>query len=91
VSDFISGIKYLERQGMIDRNKVGIYGPRYGFNFDGVPSPEYLNAVSLRAVRTGKLFFSSWWYTRVALIITMNPEVLPYLLANAPPKPAGYI
>ncbi len=72
VSDFISGIKHLEKQGMIDRNKVGIYGGSYG-GFVTLMAvlrhPEYFKAgVSLRAVSNWKnYFFSNWWYTMARL------------------------
>jgi dipeptidyl aminopeptidase/acylaminoacyl peptidase len=71
-SDFISGIKYLERQGMIDRNKVGIYGGSYG-GFVTLTAafrhPEYFKAaVSLRAVSSWKnYYYSNWWYTLARL------------------------
>ena len=72
VSDFISGIKYLEKQGMIDRNKVGIYGGSYGGFITLMAAfrhPEYFKAaVSMRAVSNWKnYYYSNWWYTLARL------------------------
>lgn len=72
VSDFISGIKYLEKQGIIDRNKVGIFGGSYG-GFVTLMAvfqhPDYFKAgVALRAVSSWKnYFYSNWWYTLARL------------------------
>jgi dienelactone hydrolase len=72
VSDYISGINYLNKQGLIDKNKVGIYGGSYG-GFVTLMAvfrhPEYFKAgVALRAVSNWKnYFYSNWWYTLARL------------------------
>lgn len=68
LSDYISGINYLDSKGIIDREKIGIYGGSYGgfltlmamFRY-----PELFKAgASLRAVSNWKnYFYSNRWYT----------------------------
>ena len=72
VSDYISGIDYLNQQGMIDRNRVGIYGGSYGGFITLMAAfrhPEYFKAgAALRAVSNWKnYFYSNWWYTLARL------------------------
>ena len=72
VSDYISGIDYLDKHGMIDRTRVGIYGGSYG-GFVTLTAafrhPEYFKAAAaLRAVSNWKnYFYSNWWYTLARL------------------------
>ncbi len=72
VSDIINGIKHLEKQGLIDRNKVGIYGGSYG-GFVTLMAvfrhADYFKAgIALRAVSNWKnYFYSNWWYTLARL------------------------
>jgi dienelactone hydrolase len=68
VSDYISGINYLSSMGIIDKERVGIYGGSYG-GFTTLMAmfthPELFKAgVALRAVSNWKnYFYSNWWYT----------------------------
>jgi prolyl oligopeptidase PreP (S9A serine peptidase family) len=67
-SDYMSGIDYLEGLGIIDRNKVGIYGGSYG-GFITLMSvfnhPDYFKAgVALRAVANWRLYYyGNRWFT----------------------------
>ena len=72
VSDYISGIDYLDKHGMIDMNRVGIYGGSYGGFVTLMAAfrhPEYFKAAAaLRAVSNWKnYFYSNWWYTLARL------------------------
>jgi dipeptidyl aminopeptidase/acylaminoacyl peptidase len=72
VSDYISGINYLDQLGLIDRNKVGIYGGSYGGFISLMAAfrhPEYFKtAVALRPVSDWKNYLSSnWWFTLARL------------------------
>lgn len=68
VSDYMSGIDYLESKGFIDRDKVGIYGGSYG-GFITLMSlfkhPDYFKAgVALRAVSNWRLYYyGNRWFT----------------------------
>ncbi len=68
VSDYISGVNYLAGLGLIDKEKVGIYGGSYG-GFTTLMAmfthPEVFKAgVALRAVANWKnYYYSNWWYT----------------------------
>jgi len=68
VSDYISGINFLDAKGYINRDKVGIYGGSYG-GFTTLMAmfkhPELFKAgVSLRAVSNWKnYYYSNYWYT----------------------------
>ena len=63
VSDYMSGIEYLDMQGIINRDKVGIYGGSYGGFITLMAAfrhPEYFKAaVSLRAVSDWKMYYNS--------------------------------
>jgi dipeptidyl aminopeptidase/acylaminoacyl peptidase len=78
VSDYISGINYLSAGGMIDKERVGIYGGSYG-GFTTLMAlfrhPEIFKAgVSLRAVSNWKnYFYSNKWYT-LARLGNLNEE-----------------
>ncbi len=89
VSDFISGIKHLEKQGIIDRNKVGIYGGSYGGFVTLMAAfrhPEYFKAaVSLRAVSNWKnYFYGNWWYTMARLGNYYDNNVDEYYKISSP-------
>jgi dipeptidyl aminopeptidase/acylaminoacyl peptidase len=89
VSDFISGINYLDRQGMIDRNKVGIYGGSYGGFVTLMAAfrhPEYFKAAAaLRAVSNWKnYFYSNWWYTLARLGNYENDSNKDYYRLSSP-------
>lgn len=89
VSDFISGINYLDRQGMIDRNKVGIYGGSYGGFITLMAAfrhPEYFKAAAaLRAVSNWKnYFYSNWWYTLARLGNYENDSNKDYYRLSSP-------
>lgn len=68
VSDYISGINFLDAKGFINKDKVGIYGGSYG-GFTTLMAmfkhPELFKAgVSLRAVSNWKnYYYSNYWYT----------------------------
>lgn len=67
VSDYISGIDFLNNKGYIDRDKVGIYGGSYGGFITQMAlflHPEYFKAgVSLRGVSDWKnYFYSNPWF-----------------------------
>ncbi|RPI16458.1 MAG: S9 family peptidase [Ignavibacteriae bacterium] len=68
LSDYMSGIDYLDNRGIIDREKVGIYGGSYG-GFITLMSvfrhPEYFKAgVALRAVSNWRLYYyGNRWFT----------------------------
>ncbi len=68
VSDYISGVNYLDSKGYINKEKVGIYGGSYG-GFTTLMAlfrhPELFKAgVSLRAVSNWKnYYYSNKWFT----------------------------
>lgn len=72
VSDYISGIEFLDSKGWIDINNIGIYGGSYG-GFVTLMAmfkhPELFKAgVSLRAVSNWKnYYYSNWWFTLARL------------------------
>jgi len=72
VSDFISGINYLDRLGLIDRQRVGIYGGSYGGFVSLMAAfrhPEYFKAAAaLRPVSDWKNYLkANWWFTLARL------------------------
>jgi dipeptidyl aminopeptidase/acylaminoacyl peptidase len=87
VSDYMSGIDYLERRGIIDRNRVGIYGGSYG-GFVTLTAafrhPEYFKAaVAMRAVSNWKnYFYSNWWYTLARLGYYNNSNLEYYRISS---------
>ncbi|MCX7877091.1 MAG: prolyl oligopeptidase family serine peptidase [Ignavibacteria bacterium] len=72
ISDYISGIGYLDSLGIIDKTKVGIYGGSYG-GFITLMAvfqrPDVFSCgVSLRAVTNWKnYYYSNPWYTMARL------------------------
>jgi dipeptidyl aminopeptidase/acylaminoacyl peptidase len=68
ISDYISGVDHLDKEGLIDRNKVGIYGGSYG-GFITLMAlfrhPDYFKAgVALRGVASWKnYYYSNRWFT----------------------------
>ncbi len=68
VSDYISGVNYLNSLGYINKDKVGIYGGSYG-GFVTLMAlfkhPEIFKCgVALRAVSNWKYYYySNWWFT----------------------------
>ena len=89
VSDYISGIDYLDNLGMIDKERVGIYGGSYG-GFTTLMAlfrhPEYFKAgVALRAVSNWGLYFSgNRWFTLARLGDFNNPEDKEYYKTSSP-------
>jgi len=72
VSDYISGVDYLDKQGIINKDKVGIYGGSYG-GFVTLMAlfrhPEVFKCgVALRAVSNWENYHrSNWWFTLARL------------------------
>jgi dipeptidyl aminopeptidase/acylaminoacyl peptidase len=89
VSDYISGINYLSAQGLIDKEKVGIYGGSYG-GFTTLMAlfghPEIFKAgVSLRAVSNWKnYFYSNKWYTLARLGDLKEEGIARYYELSSP-------
>lgn len=89
VSDYISGINHLSTKGIIDKEKVGIYGGSYG-GFITLMSlfrhPEIFKAgVSLRAVSNWKNYFrSNLWYTLSRLGDLNQEEIAHYYEISSP-------
>lgn len=89
VSDYISGINYLSNKGLIDKEKVGIYGGSYG-GFITLMAlfkhPEIFKAgVSLRAVSNWENYFrSNWWYTLARLGNLNEEEIKQYYKLSSP-------
>jgi dipeptidyl aminopeptidase/acylaminoacyl peptidase len=72
VSDYMSGIDYLDKLGIIDREKVGIYGGSYGGFITLMAAfrhPEYFKAaVAMRAVSDWKSYVQgNLWFTLARL------------------------
>lgn len=89
VSDYMSGINYLSSQGIIDKERVGIYGGSYG-GFITLMSlfrhPEVFKAgVSLRAVSNWKnYFYSNKWYTLARLGDLKEEGISQYYELSSP-------
>jgi dipeptidyl aminopeptidase/acylaminoacyl peptidase len=89
VSDYISGINYLSSQGIIDKEKIGIYGGSYG-GFITLMAlfrhPEIFKCgVALRAVSNWKnYYYSNWWYTLSRLGDLKNDDVKQYYEQSSP-------
>jgi dipeptidyl aminopeptidase/acylaminoacyl peptidase len=94
VSDYISGIDYLDKLGMIERNKVGIYGGSYGGFITLMAAfrhPDYFNAaVCLRGVSNWKnYFYSNQWFTLARLGDYNEAEIKPYYESSSSITYAG--
>jgi dipeptidyl aminopeptidase/acylaminoacyl peptidase len=89
VSDYISGIDYLENLGMIDRDRVGIYGGSYG-GFTTLMAlfrhPEYFKAgVALRAVANwGLYYYGNRWFTLARIGDYSKSEDKEYYKISSP-------
>jgi dipeptidyl aminopeptidase/acylaminoacyl peptidase len=89
VSDYISCINYLNSQGMIDKENIGIYGGSYGGFLTLMAlfrHPEIFKCgVALRAVSNWKnYFYSNWWYTLARLGDYNKDEVKQYYDISSP-------
>jgi dipeptidyl aminopeptidase/acylaminoacyl peptidase len=89
VSDYISGVNYLNGLGYINKDKVGLYGGSYG-GFITLMAlfrhPEVFKCgVALRAVANWKnYFYSNWWYTLARLGDYNNEENKKYYEQSSP-------
>jgi len=89
MSDYISGINYLASKGIIDKEKVGMYGGSYG-GFITLMSlfrhPEVFKCgVALRAVSNWEnYFYSNWWYTLARLGDLNESGVRQYYEISSP-------
>jgi dipeptidyl aminopeptidase/acylaminoacyl peptidase len=88
ISDYISGVNYLNKLGIIDKNKVGIYGGSYGGFLSLMASfrhPEvFKGAVALRPVCNWKnYYYSNKWYT-LARLGEYNDENKIYYEISSP-------
>ncbi len=89
VSDYISGINFLDAKGYINKDKVGIYGGSYG-GFTTLMAmfkhPELFKAgVSLRAVSNWKnYYYSNYWYTLARLGDLETEDVAEYYEQSSP-------
>jgi dipeptidyl aminopeptidase/acylaminoacyl peptidase len=89
VSDYISGINYLSSMGIIDKDRVGIYGGSYGGFITLMSmfrhSEIFKAGVALRAVSSWKnYFYSNWWYTLARLGDYNNDDVKQYYEQSSP-------
>ncbi len=89
VSDYMSGINYLDSKGLINKDKIGIYGGSYG-GFTTLMAlfrhPEIFKAgVSLRAVSNWKnYFYSNKWYTLARLGDLKQEGIAHYYELSSP-------
>lgn len=89
VSDYISGINFLDSKGYINKDKVGIYGGSYG-GFTTLMAlfkhPELFKAgVSLRAVSNWKnYYYSNYWYTLARFGDLETEDVAEYYEQSSP-------
>jgi dipeptidyl aminopeptidase/acylaminoacyl peptidase len=89
VSDYMSGIDYLDDLGMINRERVGIYGGSYG-GFTTLMAlfrhPEYFKAgVALRAVANwGLYYYGNRWFTLGRLGDYSKAEDKEYYKTSSP-------
>lgn len=89
VSDYISGINFLDAKGFINKDKVGIYGGSYG-GFTTLMAmfkhPELFQAgVSLRAVSNWKnYYYSNYWYTLARFGDLETEDVTEYYEQSSP-------
>jgi dipeptidyl aminopeptidase/acylaminoacyl peptidase len=89
VSDYISGINFLDAKGFINKDKVGIYGGSYG-GFTTLMAmfkhPELFKAgVSLRAVSNWKnYYYSNYWYTLARFGDLETEDVTEYYEQSSP-------
>lgn len=89
VSDYISGINFLNAKGYINKEKVGIYGGSYG-GFTTLMAmfkhPELFKAgVSLRAVSNWKnYYYSNYWYTLARFGDLETEDVAEYYEQSSP-------
>lgn len=89
MSDYISGINYLSSQGIIDKEKVGIYGGSYGGFITLMSlfrhSEVFKCGVALRAVSNWQnYYYSNRWYTLARLGDLNDNEVKPYYEISSP-------
>lgn len=83
VSDYISGIEFLDSLGYINRDKVGIYGGSYG-GFVTLMAllrhPEYFKCgIALRAVSDwANYYYSNWWYVTARLGVLTDSTRIYY-------------
>jgi dipeptidyl aminopeptidase/acylaminoacyl peptidase len=89
VSDYISGINYLNLLGLINKEKVGIYGGSYG-GFITLMSmfrsgDVFKCGAALRAVSDwGNYFYANRWYTLARLGDYNNEENKEYYRISSP-------
>lgn len=89
VSDYISGINYLNSKGIIDKDKIGIYGGSYG-GFTTLMAmfkhPEIFKCgVALRAVSNWKnYYYSNRWFTLARFGDLDKDDVAEYYERSSP-------
>jgi dipeptidyl aminopeptidase/acylaminoacyl peptidase len=92
ISDFLSGIEHLDKAGLIDRNRVSIYGGSYGGFIALKAAFEYgdhfTSAAAMRAVSDWKYYFKSYYFYTVARLDEyeenkrMYEEISPFYKAG---------
>ncbi|MGA2668005.1 MAG: S9 family peptidase [Ignavibacteria bacterium] len=88
VSDYMSGIDYLDKLGLINREKVGIYGGSYGGFITLMAAfrhPEYFKAAAaMRAVSDWKSYVQgNLWFT-LARLGELNDDSRQYYESSSP-------